>query len=269
MLHRAWVQLLQPLGIQCLSPTLGELDLTRPETFQETIPADCRLVVNCAAYTDVDRAEAEEPLATAINGTGVGALADFCRHRDIFLIHYSTDYVFNGRATRPYRVDDDRAPLGAYGRSKAVGEKLLEESGCRHLLVRTSWLYAPWAKNFVRTIARLARAGQPLKIVNDQRGRPTSAEHLARSTLALIEKGASGAYHVTDGGECTWFEFAREIARHVNPACAVSPITSAELNRPAPRPPYSVLDLSRTEALIGPMPSWQENLADVIRRLEP
>lgn len=269
MLWRAWDQLLGRWEIPHRSPSLQELDLTKPETIERALDGGTRLVINCAAYTDVDGAEKNEALATAINGTGVGHLARICRERQAMLVHYSTDYVFDGAATEPYPVDHPRRPLGAYGRSKAVGEELLVESGCRYLLIRTSWLYAPWAKNFVRTIVKLAKENKPLRIVDDQRGRPTSAEHLAGASLELIERNASGIYHVTDGGECTWFDFAREIARLVNPACAVNPCTTAELARPAARPAYSTLDLEPTERLLGPMPHWKTALADVIGRLEP
>jgi dTDP-4-dehydrorhamnose reductase len=227
------------------------------------------LIVNCAAWTDVDGAEADPDAANRANGTGVGELAERCARVGATLVHYSSDYVFAGDADRPYRICDPAAGApNAYGRTKWLGETLVQASGCRFLLIRASWLYAPWGKNFVRTIAARARAGHPLRVVDDQRGRPTSCQHLAASTLALVERGATQTYHVTDGGECTWFEFAQEIARLVNPACIVEPCSSAEFPRPAKRPPYSVLDLAYTEALLGPMPDWRANLADVIRRLE-
>lgn len=273
MLHRAWEQLLCAHDIPCRSLGLAELDLTRPQSIDPAL-ADARLVINCAAYTDVDGAEADEPSATAVNGTGVGHLARCCNERHALLVHYSTDYVFSGApqgprgAPRPYRPQAPRAPLGAYGRSKALGEVLLEQAGGAFLLIRTSWLYAPWGKNFVRTIAQLVGQRKPLKIVNDQTGRPTSAEHLASSTLRLLEQGARGVFHVTDGGQCTWFEFAGQIARHMDPQASVLPCTTAELGRPAQRPAYSVLDLEQTEALLGPMPDWKENLAKVMERLE-
>lgn len=268
MLHRAWTQVLARWGLTHISPSLDELDLTRPQTLEKALSSGHRLVINCAAYTDVDGSEKDEALATAVNGTGVGDLARACKAAGALLVHYSTDYVFNGQGKRPYRCDDPREPLGAYGRSKALGERLIEESGCEHLLIRTSWLYAPWAKNFVRTIAGFVRQKRPLRIVHDQRGRPTSAEHLARASLELVERGARGIWHVTDGGECTWFEFAVEIARRIDASVPVEPITTAELNRPAARPAYSVLDLERTEALLGPMPHWKDELADVMARLE-
>jgi dTDP-4-dehydrorhamnose reductase len=166
-------------------------------------------------------------------------------------------------------VHAPHAPVSAYGRSKADGERRIWAAGVRALLVRTSWLYAPWAKNFVRTIAAAAKARPELKVVDDQRGRPTSAEHLAATTWALVERNVSGTVHVTDGGECTWFELATLVAAKTNPECRVVPCTTQEYPRPARRPAYSVLDLAKTEALVGPMPRWQDQVADVLDRLEP
>lgn len=266
MLGRAFAEALRGRFVGVTYPAI---DLTKPETIEQHVARGVTRVINCAAYTDVDGAEQHEDVATAINGAGVGALARRCGEVGATLVHFGTDYVFDGVATSPYAVDAPRAPQGAYGRSKAAGEVALQESGARHLYVRTSWLYAPWAKNFVRTIAALAKTKEALKVVDDQRGRPTSAEHLARSTLALLERDLEGTWHVTDGGECTWFEFAREIVRLTGASCVVEPCTSAEFPRPAPRPAYSVLDLSRTEAVLGPMPDWREALAGVMARLEP
>jgi dTDP-4-dehydrorhamnose reductase len=247
---------------------LGEVDITDASMLERVIVPGTAMVLNAAAFTDVDGAEEREAQAHHVNGEGVAHLAARCAEVGALLVHYSTDYVFDGTARQPYPVDHPRQPVNAYGRSKAAGEQALERSGVDHLLIRTSWLYAPWAKNFVRTIAGLAASRDSLRIVSDQRGRPTSAEHLARTTLAMVERGARGTFHVTDGGECSWFEFATQIAAAVNPACRVEPCTSAEFPRPAPRPAYSVLDLSNTEALVGPMPPWQSNLADVLARLE-
>jgi dTDP-4-dehydrorhamnose reductase len=143
------------------------------------------------------------------------------------------------------------------------------DAGGPHLVLRTSWLYAPWANNFVRTIFKASSQQPSLRVVNDQRGRPTSAEHLANATLRLLDCKLRGTLHVTDGGECTWFEFAQEIVRLSGHACQVDPTTSAEYARPAQRPAYSVLDLGPTEAALGPMPHWRDNLRDVMQRLEP
>jgi dTDP-4-dehydrorhamnose reductase len=268
MLGRAWGRLLSGLGIDYTRPTLDELELTNPDTIRRVIDGNWPIVVNCAAWTDVDGAEENEEEARKVNAIGVGDLAAQCARVSATLVHHSTDYVFNGRASEPYTVDQSRSPLGAYGRTKAEGEAALEQSGCRYLLIRTSWLYAPWGQNFVKTMARLMAEKPSLRVVNDQRGRPTSAEHLARVGLSLLGLDQTGTFHATDGGQCTWFDFAAEIARLTNSTCRVEPCTSEEFPRPAPRPAYSVLDLSRTEALLGSMPHWKSNLADVVARLE-
>jgi dTDP-4-dehydrorhamnose reductase len=267
MLGVAMARELEARGLEYEGWSRPELDITDVASVERAIGEDTALVVNCSAFTDVDGAEEREEEALAVNGAGVANLAARCARVGALLVHYSTDYVFNGRATAPYGVDEPREPVNAYGRSKAAGEEAIEASGAEYLLIRTSWLYAPWANNFVRTMARLGASRDQLRVVDDQRGRPTSAEHLARVTLALVEQGARGTFHVTDGGECTWYEFARAIVAAVNPACHVQPCTSAEFPRPAPRPAYSVLDLSKTEARLGPMPSWRDNLADVMGRI--
>ncbi len=266
MLGRAWLERLAARGIEGRAADLPALDLADEASIARHVVPGLRAVVNCAAYTDVDGAETNEALATAINGHGVARLVARCDAVGVPLVHYSTDYVFDGRASAPYRTDQACDPLNAYGRSKRVGEEAVLASRGPHLVIRTSWLYAPWGKNFVLTIAKLAGERPELRVVNDQRGRPTSAEHLAQLSLALLERGVQGVFHGTDGGECTWFDFATAIAAAVAPSCRVVPCTSAEFPRPAPRPAYSVLDLSKTEALLGPMPDWRENLASVLAR---
>jgi dTDP-4-dehydrorhamnose reductase len=226
-------------------------------------------LINCAAFTNVDGAEANEAVAMRGNATAPRVLAEACKRANIPLVHFSTDYVFAGHAARPYLVDAPMQPLGAYGRTKAAGEEAIRASGAQHLIVRTSWLYAPWAGNFVRTMAKLTRDKPSLMVVDDQRGRPTSAEHLAKTALALLDRAATGTFHVTDGGECTWYEFTVAIAEMLGRTCTILPCTTAEFPRPAPRPAYSVLDLGKSEALLGPMPDWRENLASVLARLEP
>lgn len=271
MLGQAFVALLEQRGIQRTTGQRPAVDLSEPERLAErldiAVPKDCTAVINCGAYTQVDDAEAHEDAANAVNCQAVEVVARLCKSRNIPLVHFSTDYVFAGDATSPYAVDTPHAPINAYGRSKACGERALLASGAEHLLVRTSWVYAPWGNNFVRTMARLTAAQPTLNVVNDQRGRPTSAEYLAERSLALLLAGHRGTYHVTDGGECTWFEFTQEIARELDRACQVQPCTSAAFPRPAKRPAYSVLDLSKTEAAIGPARPWQDNLRDVLRRI--
>jgi len=311
MLGRAWRELLSRRNIPFTHGGHDRFDITSPAQIAAALHASgATHVINCAACTDVDGAETNEAGATRINGEAVRVLADACQSRGAMLVHYSTDYVFDGNATSPYRTDQRRDPLNAYGRSKAVGEEILESfrgSGAssivgsvaqvsrtvdgsspaqtrglaprppkelQWLCLRTSWLYAPWGKNFLRTIANAALTKPQLKVVNDQRGRPTSAEHLAKGTLAMIDRGAKGMHHLTDGGECTWFEFAQEIVEALREQGAtgtlatVSPCTSAEFPRPAKRPAYSVLDLAKTEALIGTMPNWKANVRDAVKRRE-
>ena len=244
-----------------------EVDLAKPETIRRLASEGYHTVINCAAWTDVDGAEADEAGANAVNADAIGVLADECKRAGALLVNYSTDYVFDGRGTTPYGIDHPRAPINAYGRSKARGEEILEQSGCEYLLIRTSWVYAPVGKNFVRTIRGAARTRPSLKVVNDQRGGPTSADNLALVSLRLIEQGARGVYHVTDGGECTWYDFAQEIVRLAGFGTPVEPCTSAEFPRPAPRPAYSVLDISKTERLVGKMTPWREALAAVMSRM--
>ena len=267
MLHRAWSELLDRKSLQFQALGRRELDLKDRASIERVI-SDCQMVINCAAYTDVDGAEKEEALANEVNGVAVGHLARTCRQRGALLVHYSTDYVFNGKGKRPYRRGDAIEPINAYGRSKALGERLIGESGCEHLIIRTSWLYGPWGKNFVRTIVAFLQKNHPLRIVNDQTGRPSSTEELAGNSLKLIDKGARGIFHLADGGECTWFELTKEIARRVNPEAKVDSCATAELDRAAARPVYSVLDLEESERLIGPMKPWKDALQDVIARLE-
>ncbi len=246
----------------------ADCDIADAASVTRAIPTSTDLVINCAAYTNVDLAETEEVAATRINGEAVRILADHCADIDATLVHFSTDYVFDGRASRPYRIDHPRDPLGAYGRSKAAGEAALEASACDWLCLRTSWLYAPWGTNFLKTIARLAGERDALKVVNDQRGRPTHCDTLAWIAEAMLASGARGVHHACDNGECTWFDFATAIAARVNPGCRVEPCTTAEFPRPAPRPSYSVLDLSATEAAIGPIPDWRTPLGHALDRME-
>jgi dTDP-4-dehydrorhamnose reductase len=265
MLGRAVAALLGARAVPFEGVSYPAFDLCDERSVEAALDSRFRAVINCSAFTDVDGAETREAEADAVNADGVGRLAARCRSTGAVLLHFSTDYVFDGEASAPYAVDDTRRPQNAYGRSKAKGEVLLEASGCEYLLVRTSWLYAPWGKNFVDTMVRFTRERPVVRVVNDQRGRPTSAEYLAARSLALLEQGARGAFHVTDGGECTWYEFAKAIAAGSGGTAQLEPCTSAEFVRPARRPSYSVLDLSKTDALLGPSRPWQDNLADVLR----
>jgi dTDP-4-dehydrorhamnose reductase len=264
MLGTAFVRRFEASGAKYQALDHPDFDITDKNAVNTRIKA-ADLIINCAAWTDVDGAETNEAAATKVNGEGVANLAARAKTLDATLIHYSTDYVFNGQATEPYPVDAPLDPINAYGRSKAAGEQALKASGAKHLLIRTSWLYAPWGKNFVLTIAKLAKEKDKLRVVNDQRGRPTSSEHLAATSLKLYEQGVQGTYHVTDGGECTWYELAKHIAAIVNPNCTVEPCTSEEFPRPAKRPTYSVLDLRDSEQLVSFTDLWPTNVSAAVR----
>jgi len=265
MLGRALQVLLSGRGLNVASVAYPAFDISSVQSVEQAVTNRFGLVINCSGFTDVDAAETREAEANAVNADGVRLLAQRCLAIGAPLVHFSTDYVFDGEASTPYRIDQPRQPQTAYGRSKAKGEEFLVNSGCEYLLLRTSWLYAPWGKNFVDTIARFGRQQPLLRVVDDQRGRPSSAEYLAARSLALIERAARGIFHVTDGGDCSWFEFAHTIVAQTGGSAKVEPCTSAEYVRPARRPSYSVLDLSATEALLGPSRAWQSNLADVLR----
>jgi dTDP-4-dehydrorhamnose reductase len=269
MLGRAFRELLSHQVRAYQGVDLPDVDAAEPRQVADLFAKPWSAVINCAAFTNVDTAESNEAAALRGNATAPKLVSEACARAGVPFLHFSTDYVFSGQATSPYLVDAPMQPLGAYGRTKAAGEDAIRASGGRYLIARTSWLYAPWANNFVRTMAKLTRDKPSLKVVSDQRGRPTSAEHLARTSLALLDRGASGTFHVTDGGECSWFDFTVAIAQKLGRTCTIEPCTTAEFPRPAQRPAYSVLDLSKTEALLGPMPDWHDNLASVLARLEP
>ena len=247
------------------------MDICSGESIEEVLSRErVDVVINCAAYTIVDGAEDDEVRATEINGHAVERLAKVCRRRGIRLIHISTDYVYGGdcERTTPYREGDDIAPINAYGRSKAVGERGVVEHG--GIVVRTSWLYAPWGKNFVLTILRLAGEHKELSVVDDQRGVPTSALGLARMLVGVVASGAvetmGGIYHYCDGGETTWHGFAQEIVTMAGiEGCTVKACSTAERNMRAKRPAYSVLNTERIASIEGvEIAPRQERLKEVI-----
>ena len=250
------------------APTSAELDLTSPTAIRGAVRASRPLlIVNAAAYTAVDAAESDVNRCAAINALAPGVLAEEAEQNGAYLIHFSTDYVFDGSKTTPYVETDQTNPLGAYGRTKRDGELAVVANCQRHLIFRTAWVYAAQGKNFVLTMRRLARERDELKVVNDQIGAPTSAPAIAAGVaqvLRVLQKdpervtSVSGIYHMTAGGETTWFEFARTILAD-EPRVTVRPITTAEYPTPAKRPAYSVLDNAKLERVFGvTLPSWQD-----------
>lgn len=259
---------LQPLG-NVVATARTQLDLGDAKAIQRLVrEAKPEVIVNAAAYTAVDKAETEEPLALRINGEAPGILAQEAQRLGALLIHYSTDYVFDGASTRPYREDDPVSPLGAYGRTKLEGEKRIRASGCRHLILRTAWVYGNGG-NFVRAILRQAKQGNALRVVNDQFGAPTWARDIANVTLRLIERRSEGTFHVSAGGITSWHDVALEVLRHAQLKVDVRAVGAAEYGARAPRPRYSVLDNRKLAAAgVAPIGEWRESLARYLDALE-
>ena len=247
----------------------SELDITDEEQvtlkLNEIKPT---IVINAAAYTDVDGAENNATLASKINGTAVGYLAKVCREIGAILVHYSTEYVFSGTKSNGYRENDKTDPLNVYGRSKARGEELLQKNSEMYYLIRSSWLYGqapqagkPRGLNFVQTMLKLAQAGEEIKVVNDQFGKPTYGRDLAQASRRLIdEMKPCGIYHLVNEGLCSWYDFAKKVFEIKGIKANLSPVSSAEYNSATPRPKYSVLINSKFEL----MRSWQEALEEYL-----
>jgi dTDP-4-dehydrorhamnose reductase len=267
-----------PRGIEVVAPDEAALDLTDRDALDNVVAeGSWSAVINAAAYTDVDRAESDEAKALAVNGDAPARLSDATGRFGIPLVHISTDYVFDGCKGTPYVESDAPSPLNAYGRSKLAGEQGVAAGNPRHLILRTSWVYSPYRRNFVRTILRLASERDRLTIVADQRGCPTAAQDVANACLSLALRCASspdsspyGLYHFAGGGEATWHEFAKaivELARLPDPI-EVVPIGTDDYPTPAKRPLDSRLDCGALDRdfRIKPRP-WREALKDTLDRL--
>jgi len=239
------------------------LDITNLNQVREVLSNYMPTVlVNCAAYTAVDKAEEEPEKANLVNGLGVRNLALACRDLSIALVHISTDYVFNGNTDTPWRIFDARDPINAYGYSKYLGERYLETINPKYFLVRTSWLFGSGGPNFVSTILRAALKKGELRVVNDQFGCPTYAPDLAYFLLKLVKTGAYGVYHVTNRGITNWYEFAKEIVKQAGINVPVVAVSSDEYTRPAKRPKNSALDPFPLKETVGSLPpSWQDALS--------
>lgn len=266
MLGRAFRQELERSGIAYAAPSRECLDIRDADALAREIDGELSAVINCAGWTDVDGAEADPAGAMALNATAPGEMAKACAKAGIPFVHYSTDYVFDGQPGAPWARDGLRQPVNAYGHSKAIGEDLVGLSGAEHLIIRTSWLYAPWGKNFLRTMASAMQANPKVRVVDDQAGRPTSAEWLAQASLRLLQLEKRGIWHVTDGGHCSWHRFALAIREALHLDCEVEACASDAFPRPARRPQWSVLDITETEMAIGQAPGWEESVKDAARR---
>jgi dTDP-4-dehydrorhamnose reductase len=258
MLGRDVVAAAERAGHDVIALTRADLDITDADAVRSAIADACPdAVVNCAAWTDVDGAEADEEGATRINGAGAGNLAAAAP----FLVHVSSDYVFDGSATAPYTEGDPTGPRTAYGRSKLAGEHAVAAGG-DHAIVRSAWIFGPHGRNFVATMLKLAEDRDEVNVVADQIGCPTFTGHLAPALVEIAEERIAGILHVAGGGQCSWQELAQAAFDESGADCTANPVTTAEFPRPAPRPAWSVLTSTRREAPV--LPYWRHGLTDYL-----
>lgn len=251
---------------------VDELDICSKEAVEAYVTSNhIDTIVNCAAYTNVDRAEDEPQEAERINSDAVALLAEVARRHNIRLIHISTDYVYGGtHYNTPISEDAEPQPLGVYGTSKLMGERAVVGSGCRHVIIRTAWLYSPYGKNFVSTILRLATERDTIRVVSDQIGSPTYAHDLALVIRDISEGriAAEGLYHYTNEGVVSWYEFARAIVNIAGLECKVEACTTAEYGAKASRPAYSVLSKAKISSVLeDEIPQWRVSLERCIKRI--
>jgi len=246
-----------------------QVDITKYETFIPLKSAD--LIINCSAYTAVDKAEECPEDAYAVNRMGVIQLVQFCEQYQIKLVHFSTDFVFEGVASSPYTEDDFTGPKSIYGASKLAGEEVILQSSLSALVIRTSWLYSPFGHNFCKTMIRLGAERSELSVVNDQIGTPTSALDLARVVFQIVQSGLPDTpelFHVSNNGQCSWADFAREVFIQKQLSVTVNNTTTEAFNAPAPRPKYSVLSTEKLLFTYGiAMRPWKDALKEVLSAL--
>ena len=254
---------------------VAELDITDAAAVMDAVKkASVEVIINCAAYTNVDKAESDEATAELINATAVGNLANAMREVGGTLFHVSTDYVFGCDGNTPRTEDMPLNPLGVYGKTKLHGEQAIEESGCKALIFRTAWLYSEFGNNFLKTMMRLTAEREQLNVVFDQVGTPTYAGDLALAIFSIIEAGVyagnEGIYHFSNEGVCSWYDFAVEIAATAgNANCRINPCHSSEFPSPVTRPPYSVLDKTKIKNTFDiDIPHWRESMEYCIKRIK-
>ena len=254
---------------------VAELDITDAAAVLRTVEERrIDVIVNCAADTDVERAEEDEPTAELLNHKAAGNLAAAAKATGATLFHVSTDYVFDGTAHTPYTEDGTPSPLGAYGRTKLAGERAVMASGCRYLIFRTAWLYSEYGNNFLKTMLRLTSERDTLQVVFDQIGTPTYAGDLALAIFSIIESeryaGNEGVYHFTDEGVCSWYDFATEIAAAAgHDSCRIIPCHTSEFPTKAARPAYSVLDKTKIKTTFQmDIPHWRESMIYCLKQIE-
>jgi dTDP-4-dehydrorhamnose reductase len=252
---------------------IAELDITNPDAIEATMKADdIKVIINCAAYTAVDKAEADTQAAYRINAAAPGYLAAAAFKFNALLVHISTDYVFSGEGFRPYTENIPCDPRSTYGMSKLKGELAVIDSGCRYVIIRTSWLYSAFGNNFIKTVRKYGRERGHLNMIYDQIGTPTHAADLAKTILAIIpecRERESKIYHYSNEGVCSWYDFALEILSLSGITCSVDPINTEEYPLPAVRPFYSVLNKGKIKHDFGiTIPHWKDSLAQCLKELE-
>ena len=264
MLGRAVVDAAGRLGHEVRGCVRAELDVTDAgATRRAVVAARPHAVVNCAAYTDVDGAEADWQAADAVNAGGAGNVASAAAEAGAFVVHVSTDYVFDGSKREPWVESDRVAPLGVYGETKLAGERAVAAATPAHAIVRTAWLFGAGGRNFVDTMLALGAQRDEVSVVTDQVGCPTWTVHLARALVELAERpGETGLHHIASSGSCSWNELALEVFERAGIDCRVLPATSEQFARPARRPAYSVLGTERRHGLV--LPRWQDGVAQYL-----
>lgn len=249
------------------------LDITDQQAIADIVRENhVNVIVNCAAYTNVDKAETDPETANLLNNIAAGNLADAMKAVNGTLIHISTDYVFQGDRNIPCREDWPTEPLGVYGKTKLAGEKSIEATGCASIIIRTAWLYSPFGKNFVKTMRDLTSSRESLRVVFDQVGTPTYAGDLAETICRIIENGQldkTGIYHFSNEGVCSWFDFAKAICEMSGNTCDIRPCHSDEFPSPVARPHFSVLDKTKIKQTFGiRIPYWTDSLKLCIEEIE-
>ena len=260
--RRGWA----PVGVD-----IADFDITNRAATHAALAAIApELIIHCAAYTAVDRAEAEPALAHAVNADGTRHIAKYCAAQGIWLLHISTDYVFDGRGAKPWEVHDTPAPLSVYGATKLAGEQALQALCPRHMIIRTSWVFGAQGGNFVKTMLRLGAERSTINVVDDQIGAPTYTQDLARLLCDMAARPVAGIYHASNAGECSWAGFAAEIFALARIDCAVNPIPTSEYPTPAQRPKNSRLSpKALIDAGYAPLPPWKTALKNMLEEIIP
>ena len=275
-LGKEWCKYLKKIGAEPVCFNSDDLNITYEESIETVLnKEDPDVIINCAAYTAVDKAEENRKQANLVNHIAVRNLADACRKRGIKLVHFSTDYIFPGDATdkekfpEGYSENSDTAPINYYGQTKLDGERALENSGCDYLLIRVSWLCGRFGNNFLKTMLKLADEKSILRVVGDQWGSPTFAENVVKNTHFLLEKGLSGTYHITSKGMTNWAGFARKIFECADTNVEVHAIPTSEYPTEAVRPKFSKLNTQKIENVEGvDLIHWEEGTENLVRKLQ-